>query len=186
MKLFKKKKFEQEMMIHLDTLYRFAVSLCKDPYEAEDLVQETMIKAFRAYDRFKNGTNAKAWLMTILRNTFLNTKRGVGTPGFFVPGELEEMAGQSDTAKDVQVALDAKSAMDALNALPEDFRTPVVLCDVEGMSYQQIAQIMDCPIGTVMSRIYRGRRMLRKALMERPKSDVIDFKQAKNKVSHDV
>ena len=183
-KLFKKRRFEQEMLVHMDALYRFALSLCGDPTQAEDLVQETFMKAFRAYDRYKTGTNAKAWLMTILRNTFLNTKRGTGRPGFFNHIELDGFEGGSNTEKDVAVRLDAQSAMEALDSLPESFRTPIVLCDVEDLSYQEIAKIMDCPVGTVMSRLYRGRRMLRKALMDN--AQVIDFKQAKDKVHHEV
>jgi len=182
--LFKKKRFEQEMVIHLDTLYRFALSLCGVPADAEDLVQETMMKAYRSYDRFKTNTNAKAWLMTILRNTFLNTKRGTGRPGFFIWGELETFAGQSNTARDAEARQDANLAMEALNNLPEDFRTPIVLCDVEDFSYQEIANVMNCPIGTVMSRLYRGRRMLRKALLQEHK--VINFSKVKNKVHNEL
>ena len=186
-KLFRKKRFEQEMVIHLNTLYRFAISLCGVPADAEDLVQETMMKAYKAYDRFKPGTNAKAWLMTILRNTFLNTKRGTGRPGFFTQGELETFAGQSNTAREAEVRIDAQSAMDALNTLPEDFRTPIILCDVEDFSYQEIANVMNCPVGTVMSRLYRGRRMLRKTLSQAGAGkELIDFNQVKNKVRHEV
>ncbi len=183
-KLFRKRRFEREMLVHMDALYRFALSLCGDPTQAEDLVQETFMKAFRAYDHYKAGTNAKAWLMTILRNTFLNTKRGTGRPGFFNHLELDGFEGKANTEKEAGIRLDAESAMEALNCLPEDFRTPIVLCDVEDLSYQEIARIMDCPVGTVMSRLYRGRRMLRKALAGQ--AQVIDFKQAKDKVHHEV
>ena len=164
--VFKRRAFEQQVLVHMDSLYRYAYSLTGNREDAEDLVQETMLKAYDAFGRLKKGSNVKAWLFTILRNTFLNSKRGTGKPGFFVHTELSGFAGGEDPSRIVQLRLDADAVREVIEQLPEEFRTPLVLCDVEGFSYKEISEIMNCPVGTVMSRLYRARRQVRKALTQ--------------------
>lgn len=166
-------RFEREAMPHLDAAYRFARSLTRDVAEADDLVQETFVKALAAFDTYEDGTNCKAWLFRILRNTFINQVRarrhevvvdevpaGIGglsswadAPAFRDP---EAAALLAATREQVEAALDA---------LPPDFRAAVVLSDVEGLTYKEIADVMGTPIGTVMSRLYRGRRLMREHLV---------------------
>lgn len=167
--------FEQDTLGHLDAMYSVACRLTRNPTQAEDLVQDAIVKAMRARDQFQAGTNLKAWLLRIVTTTFLNQyKRGglerevldgpdadpladgwMGTSTMRSMRDAESLALQPLVQQELQAALDA---------LPEEFRLAVVLCDVEELSYKEIADIMGCPIGTVMSRLHRGRKLLKVAL----------------------
>jgi RNA polymerase sigma-70 factor, ECF subfamily len=167
------REFEEAALVHLDTLYRRALRLTHNRADAEDLVQETCLRAFRAFDRFNPGTNCRAWLLTILRNAFLNRIRRSGRE---IPdGELTsgtrglESAVEPPTARDNPEDEFFHTVLNgdvdrALKSLPLHFREAVALADLEGLRYKEIAQALHCPIGTVMSRLSRGRHLLRQAL----------------------
>lgn len=168
----RRSEFEDEALVHLDALYGLALRLCGgDEAGAEDLVQESMLKAFRAWDRFERGTNSRAWLMTILRNTFINQfRRQKSRP---VPVELDEA--EPSTAPslfDVDPAgrlfdhLLDREVVGAIDGLPEAFRVAVVLIDLEGLSYQEASELMGVPVGTVKSRLFRARKRLQRALYD--------------------
>jgi RNA polymerase sigma-70 factor (ECF subfamily) len=157
--------FEDEALAQADPLYRAALRLTRNPAEAEDLVQETFLKAFRSSGRFERGTNLRAWLFTILMNTHRNSRRDAAREPIDVDSEVVEQAqalpGAAATPEDL--LLDATMDVDvkaALDSLPEAFRTAVWLRDVEEFSYAEIARMLDIPTGTVMSRISRGRKLL--------------------------
>ena len=169
--------FTTDALPYLDQLYGTALRMTRSPADAEDLVQETYAKAFAAYRTFQQGTNLRAWLFRILRNTFINDYRKVQRQPRFQPtdelGDAQILdietrsAGGSRSAEIEALELlgdDDVSA--ALAEIPEEFRTAVVLADVEGFSYREIADIMDSPVGTVMSRVHRGRKALRGLLDE--------------------
>jgi len=152
--------FEEQALPFIDQLYAAAMRMTRNPSDAQDLVQETFVKAFAAFTQFEQGTNLKAWLYRILTNTFINTYR---------KKQREPYQGTIDDLEDWQLggaeSPTAVSAVkDALQSIPEDFRLAVYFADVEGFSYQEIAEIMKTPIGTVMSRLHRGRRLLRDLL----------------------
>jgi RNA polymerase sigma-70 factor, ECF subfamily len=171
--------FEDDAMVFAPQLYSAALRMTRNPADAEDLVQETFLKAYRAYHSFEEGTNLKAWLYRILTNTYINRyRKQIRQPSEVDLGEVEDLylyrrigAGEAgDAARSAEeqvleglVDADVKAA---LESLPEHFRLPVILADVEGFSYKEIAEIMDIPIGTVMSRLHRGRRALQRALWE--------------------
>ena len=162
--------FEEEALAHTDALYRAALRLTRNPAEAEDLVQETYLKAFRSSARFERGTNLRAWLFTILMNTHRNSRRDAARNPIDVDSEAVEQAqalpGRGATPEDLLI--DATLDVDikaALDALPETFRAAVWLRDVEEFSYAEIARMLDIPTGTVMSRISRGRRLLYQQLV---------------------
>ncbi|MFB3853029.1 MAG: sigma-70 family RNA polymerase sigma factor [Vicinamibacterales bacterium] len=164
--------FEDQALGFLDALYGTALRLTRNPADAEDLVQETYLKAFRSAGQFKPDTNLKAWLFTILHNTFLNSKRRTGKEPI-VESEIVERAASTATGPEEspeQLLLRETIDLDlqqALDELPEVFREAVWLRDVEEFSYAEIAAMLDVPVGTVMSRISRGRRALHKALVSR-------------------
>ncbi len=151
--------------------------MARNPADAEDLVQETFLKAYRAYDTFEAGTNLKAWLYRILTNTYINRYRSASrrptevdlgdVEDFYLYRRIEGASAEGRSVEDIVldglVEADVKAAVEAL---PENFRLPVLLADLEGFSYKEIAEILDIPIGTVMSRLHRGRKALQKALWD--------------------
>ena len=160
--------FEAEALASLDSLYRTAMRLTRVPADAEDLVQETYLKAFRAADNFKPGTNLRAWLFTILHNTARNRMRDLARDAVSADSELVERAaeapapgGPAETPETLLLRdILAPELQAAIDALPEAFRQAVWLRDVEEFSYAEIAEMLSIPVGTVMSRISRGRHLL--------------------------
>jgi RNA polymerase sigma-70 factor, ECF subfamily len=172
-----RERFEREVLPMLSSLYGAALRLTRNPADAEDLVQETYLRAFRGFSGFREGTNLKAWLYRILTNGYINTYRKKQREPVTVegPDDLEEwylfdrlgalnVEGSAEEA--VLERIPDEEVKRALESLPENFRIPVLLADVEGFSYKEIAEIMDTPIGTVMSRLHRGRKALEKALWD--------------------
>lgn len=168
-------QFEAEAMPHARALYGAAMRLTRSPDDAADLVQETYLKAFRAFDQFEPGTNCKAWLFRILTNAFINKYRRRVKEREILEGEHQQSAEENlvhlpskKTTLDPEGALMDKSLGDevlkALDKVPVDFKTVVILSDIEGFSYKEIADICDIPVGTVMSRLFRGRRILQEQL----------------------
>ena len=159
--------FEQLALPLFASLYNHAHWLTRNPSDAEDLVQETFTKALRAFDSFQAGTNFKAWIFRILRNTFLTTRAGIAARTVFLedhPATLDTTA-SGPTPEDILLRLDNRAAIDtALEQLQPQLRDVLLLCDVEEIKYKDIALILDVPIGTVMSRISRARRTLRQLL----------------------
>jgi RNA polymerase sigma-70 factor, ECF subfamily len=173
----RRKQFEAVALPHLDALYATAVRLCRNDRDAEDLVQDAMVKAYRFFDRFEAGSNGRAWLFKVMVNLFYNRYRQDQRERRLVEdADAGEHHGRftSDAAlralRDPEgELLDRLTRQDvnrALERLPADFRAVVVLSDMEGFLYREIAEILDCPIGTVMSRLFRGRRLLRAMLAD--------------------
>lgn len=166
--------FEAVALPHVDALYGFALVLTGQSAEAEDLVQDTYVRALQFFHRYQPGTNCKAWLFTIMKRIFLNQAprraREVLCPdqgdpeGAESAGSLEYHAGLVDHSHDGKDEVFRQDVVKALDLLPDSFRVVVVLRDVEGFSYGEIAQMLDCPMGTVMSRLARGRDILRQLL----------------------
>jgi RNA polymerase sigma-70 factor (ECF subfamily) len=171
-------RFEEEALQHLDALYRTALRMTHNPSDAEDLVQDALVRAFRFYDRFEPGTNFRAWLFKILTNTYINSyRRKQGRPPessledteeFFLYNQLAHDNGErvTDVEDTVLDQLGADAIQRAIDKLPPQFRTTVQLADVEGLSYADIAEATGVAKGTVMSRLFRGRRLLQRALWE--------------------
>lgn len=170
------REFEQEVVKYIDLLFSVAFRLTRNREDAEDLTQSTMVKAFRFHEQFEKGTNMKAWLLTILRNTFINDYRKKSkeptkvellgnepakssAPDTQVPGVIV----QPDDHEPLLELLD-ESVRRALDSLPQEFRIAVIMSDLQDYSYKEIADVMNCPIGTVMSRLFRGRRLMREFL----------------------
>lgn len=172
-----RREFEELAIPFMDQLYAAAMRMTRNPSDAADLVQETFVKAFASWGSFTQGTNLKAWLYRILTNTYINIYRKRQREPF--QGTIDELqdwqlgGAESTTASRSRSAeaeaidrMPASIVKEALQAVPEDFRMAVYLADVEGFAYQEIADIMKTPVGTVMSRLHRGRRMLRESLAE--------------------
>lgn len=168
--------FERVALPHLDALHGAAYRLARNPRDAEDLVQEALLRAYKFWDTFEQGSNCRAWLLRILTNTYINeyqrrrrqrevldaaTAEQGAVDGVLIHEAALIQRHPEGVLLDRSVSDDVQRALDAL---PADFRTAVVLCDVEGLSYKEIADVMDCPVGTVMSRLFRGRRLLETAL----------------------
>jgi len=170
-------RFSELAMEHMPALYTAALRMTRNPADAEDLVQETFLKAYRSFDRFEEGTNLKAWLYRILTNTFINSYRAAkrrpekadveDVEDLYLYRRLADLDGGQlgrSAEEEVLDGITDDEVKTAIESLPENFRIAVLLADVEGFSYKEIADITEVPIGTVMSRIHRGRRALQKAL----------------------
>lgn len=167
--------FRTEALTHMESLYNAALYMTRSPGEAEDLVQETFLKAYRFWDRYEPGTNCKAWLFRILTNTFINRNRK--KQKLFT--EIDDAAAEASSAPQFEYSsfygtpesaylqqLFPEHVQQAVESLPDNFRLPVILADLHDFSYKEIADIMDCPVGTVMSRLFRGRKKLQEVLFE--------------------
>ena len=168
----KQEQFEQEALPHLDAVYRFALRLTGSPADAEDLVQETFLRAYKSWDHYTPGTAAKSWLFTICRNAFLRQRQQDNrrtqvmqeaapseTP-LFMPAYQEDPEGAFFTG------LVDETILAQIDKIPADFREVVLLSDLEGLSYAEIANVLDIPLGTVKSRLFRGRKLLQKVLYD--------------------
>jgi RNA polymerase sigma-70 factor (ECF subfamily) len=169
--------FEREALPHLSALYAAGLRMTRNEKDAEDLVQDTLLRAYRFFDTFQAGTNCKAWLFRILTNVFCNNYRDREREHFVLteaessPANLEQFVGGGGAdGRDVETALLGRMVSadveKALAAVPSDFRMAVILADLEDFSYKEIAEIMDCPAGTVMSRLFRGRKILQGLLYD--------------------
>lgn len=177
-----RERFEQEALQYLDALYRTALRMSRNPSDAEDLVQDALVRAYRFYDRFEPGTNFRAWLFKILTNTYINSyRRKQGRPqessledteDFFLYNQIKSDA--NDAVNDVEDTvldrLGADAIERAIDQLPPQFRTTVQLADVEGLSYAEVAEATNVAKGTVMSRLFRGRRLLQRALWDQARA----------------
>ncbi len=162
-------EFEKEAVPHLDAVYNFALRMTGDEDDADDLVQETYLKAFRFFDKFEKGTNCKAWLFRILKNSFINDYRKTtkepnkvdydDIQNFYENIKADEVETQH-YEEDAFANLLDDDVSKAISELPEDFRTVVILSDIEGFTYEEIADFVDIPVGTVRSRLHRARKML--------------------------
>jgi RNA polymerase sigma-70 factor (ECF subfamily) len=199
----KRTEFERQALVHMDSLFGAAYRLTRNPRDAEDLVQDSLLRAYRFWDSFQQDSNCKAWLLRIVTNTFINEyQRKKRSREVLDAASAEQDAtdgvlvqAQASDKQSPEKAMLAQSVSDdvqrALEQLPEDFRTAVVLCDMQGLSYKEIAEIMECPVGTVMSRLFRGRKLLAAGLREfavsegyvkqttnpNPKSETIDLEK---------
>jgi RNA polymerase sigma factor (sigma-70 family) len=173
--------FDGEFMPHIDSMYNFAFRLTTDEDEAKDLVQDTYLKAFRFINSFQRGTNAKAWLFRILKNSFINDYRKKSKePAKVDYQEVETFYNSEDSEPERSITTDLRvetvrdmigdEVANALNSLDIDFRTVIILCDVEGFTYEEMAKILDIPIGTVRSRLHRARNLLKDKLRSYAKS----------------
>lgn len=182
--------FNNELLPQIDALYNFAFHLCYNEADANDLVQEAYLKAFRFIDKYIPGTNAKAWLFKILKNAFINQYRKKSRRPTQV--DYEEITSYHDSEDasyvdffdlrhEIFQGMMGDEVTNAINALPIDFRTVILLCDIEGFTYEEISKIIDIPIGTVRSRLHRARNMLKTTLSEYAKSMGFKDKRGKNK-----
>ncbi|OGQ24485.1 MAG: RNA polymerase subunit sigma-24, partial [Deltaproteobacteria bacterium RBG_16_71_12] len=171
----KDRAFEREAMPHMRSLYGAAMRLVRSPDDASDLVQETMLKAYKAWDQFETGTNCKAWLFRIQTNAFINKYRRRVKEREILEGPERQAAEHNlvhlpskraflDPEGELVDRTLGDEVLKALDTVPEDFRTVVMLSDVEGFSYKEIADLCEIPVGTVMSRLFRGRRILQEQL----------------------
>ncbi len=169
-----KKLFEEEFMPHLGALYNFAFKLTYEEDDSKDLVQDTFMKAYRFINSFQRGTNAKAWLFRILKNSFINEYRKKSkqpakvdyqeVEGFYNSKDTDKPATTTDLRVDMVKNMIGDEITIALNSLDVDFRTVIILCDLEGFTYEEMSKILDVPIGTVRSRIHRARNLLKEKL----------------------
>lgn len=171
----KQEDFNDEIIPHLDALYNFGLRLTSDPNDAEDLVQDTIVKAYRFFSSYEKGTNAKAWLFRILKNSYINNYRKKSKKpqqvdydevSTFYETIRAERTDTSDLEDKMFRELIDDELSNALDNIPEDFRTVVLLCDVEDFTYEEIANMLDVPIGTIRSRLHRGRNLLKAELMD--------------------
>ena len=172
----KKERFEAEALLHLNSLYNMSLRLTRNEEDAKDLLQETFYKAYKFFHQFQQGTSIKAWLFKILKNSYINVyRKKVRQPEMIEYDKVEPFISlikddKNDNKEKIEEKVLDKLLDDeitaALNKLPDEFRIVVLLSDLEGLSYKEISDIMECPIGTVRSRLSRGRRMLQKVLLE--------------------
>ena len=162
-------EFDSEIIPHLNSLKSFALKMTNDTDESEDLIQDTLLKAFRFFDKFEKGSNAKAWLFQIMKNSFINNYRKSTKEPFKVDYDDVQNFYETIKSEDVKTQHYENDAFSdvlydemakALSILPDDFRTVVFLSDIEGYTYEEIADFIDCPVGTVRSRLHRARKML--------------------------
>lgn len=168
-------EFEAEALPHMDLLYNFALRTTGNADDAQDLLQETFMKAYRFWSKYEKGTNIRAWLFRIMKNSYINRyRKETREPDKVDYGDIENFydsirASVTDT-NDLQEkfygGLLGDEVTKALQNLPEEFRTVVILCDIEGLTYEEIAEFLECPIGTVRSRLHRGRKLLQVELFE--------------------
>jgi RNA polymerase sigma-70 factor (ECF subfamily) len=169
----KQLEFQKEAVVHINSLYNYALHLTMNPDDAEDLVQETYLKAYRFFNSFERGTNCKAWLFKILKNNYINSfRKNSKEPGKvdydlikdFYHSIKDTRTDTSEADSDYFHTLLHEEVYLALQSLPEEFREVIQLCDIEGFTYEEIANMVESPIGTVRSRLYRGRKLLRAQL----------------------
>jgi RNA polymerase sigma-70 factor (ECF subfamily) len=175
--------FDAEAMPHMNILHGYALKITGNQLDADDLVQETFLRAFRFFDKFEKGTNCKAWLFRVMKNLFINKyRKNQREPGKVDYDEIEnyfdtirsDKLDSSDLQEKVFSNLLDDDVTKALNSLQDDFKTVVILCDLEGLSYEEIAEFIQCPIGTVRSRLHRGRKMLQQKLYDYAKEKGYD------------
>ncbi|HTR80726.1 MAG TPA: sigma-70 family RNA polymerase sigma factor [Bacteroidota bacterium] len=173
------KEFEKEAIPHTDILYNYALRMTGNADDAHDLLQETFLKAYRFWDKYEKGTNVRAWLFRIMKNTYINVyRKAVKEPDTVDYNDIQNFYNiireDSADANDLQEKLFGHLLDDdvtkALESLPEEFRTVVILCDIEGLTYEEIAEFVECPVGTVRSRLHRGRKLLYAKLYEYAKN----------------
>lgn len=178
-----KDEFEKEAMPHMNLLQNYAHKMCGNELDADDLVQDTYLRAYRFFHKFEKGTNCKAWLFRIMKNLFINNYRKTQKqPNKVDYDEIEnffenvksDKLDSNDLQEKVFANLLDDEVMHALNSMQDDFKTVVILCDIEGLSYEEIADFIKCPIGTVRSRLHRGRKMLQEKLTSYAKSKGYD------------
>lgn len=171
----RQKEFEAEAFPHKDILFNFALRTTGDRDDAHDLLQETFMKAFRFWDKYEKGTNIRAWLFRIMKNSYINRyRKETREPGMvdyddvenFYDSIRDDSTDSNDLQKSMYNNMLSDEVTQALQSLPEDFRTVVILCDIEGLMYDEISEFLNCPIGTVRSRLHRGRKMLQEKLFE--------------------
>lgn len=164
------RSFDDEALPHLDALYRVALRLTADPTQAEDLVQDTMLKAYRSWRQYRPGTNAKGWLLTILRNTFINDYRRRKHEPIAMdleavePHIIDRSIQEVDPEGTFFSQIVDQRVLEAIDALPDEFREVLALSDIEGLRYAEIAEMLQIPVGTVKSRLFRARRLLQQEL----------------------
>ena len=164
-------QFEREALVHLDAMYSFALKLARSRDDAEDLVSDTILRAFDRWEQYQLGTNVRAWLFTILYHTFVSRKRRIEAREVQLPEEPDgwsafEAVGDADPEGRFYDSFIDEEVMREIDKLPEDYRTAVVLSDIHGLRYAEIAEILEIPEGTVKSRLFRGRRILQKRLVD--------------------
>jgi RNA polymerase sigma-70 factor, ECF subfamily len=168
-------EFNREAVPHMDILYNYALRMGGNKDDANDLLQETYIKAFRFWHKYEKGTNIRAWLFRIMKNSYINRyRKEAKEPDTVEYDKIQnyyssiraDSAEPNDLQEKIFGGLFEDTVAQALESLPEDFRTVVILCDIEGLTYEEIAEFADCPIGTVRSRLHRARKLLRIALFE--------------------
>lgn len=166
-------EFDREAIPHMDILYNYALRMTANAEDAKDLIQETYLKAYRFWDKYEKGTNIRAWLFRIMKNSYINryrkeTKEPETVDYNDIQNFYNTIRDQASDPNDLQQKIFSGLLEDdvarALESLPEDFSTVVILCDIEGLSYEEIAEFVDCPVGTIRSRLHRGRKMLRSKL----------------------
>ncbi|HCD37021.1 sigma-70 family RNA polymerase sigma factor [Chlorobium phaeovibrioides] len=171
----KQREFQDEAIVHINALYNYALHLTLNPHDANDLVQETYLKAYKFFGSFEKGTNCKAWLFKILKNNYINRyRKNAREPGKvdydlikdFYHTIKDTRRDSTETETDYFHSLLHEEVYMAMQSLPEEFREVIQLCDIEGFTYEEIANMVESPIGTVRSRLYRGRKLLRVQLEE--------------------